>query len=134
MQHALSLVLATLLGSGCTTASAGQQAPTPVEVWRGGDDGLTSRLVDEVTAQLRASTAFQVAEVAGTGKILITVDQATASGTEGRVVVRYNATFGTPAGASMGSAKGSCLETDLPDCAKGIISRAERARSKLPGH
>src|SRR6185503_8390719 len=52
-----AVVATAWVGGGCAEPMR-RAAPWPIEVWRGGDDGLTSRFADAVEDALRSSPAF----------------------------------------------------------------------------
>lgn len=124
MRHILALWLVP--ASAACAASTAFQGPnmtvTPVEVWTGGDDGLTQRLVDAVEDELRKSARFSVGEagaVPGAVKVVVPTHVLwRKAGRETRVSYRLELERD---GRRRGAGGGSCLETELRRCAQQVV-------------
>ncbi|HWA91968.1 MAG TPA: hypothetical protein VG889_18150 [Rhizomicrobium sp.] len=101
---------------------------TPVEVWRGGDDGLTSRFGDAVNEAFRASSTFTLSYGNKPGTLIVTIPTNVSWKPIGtRTQVTYAVTFATPDQRSLGSSTGTCFDDALSDCAAHILRDAQVA-------
>lgn len=116
--------------------SDAQQKPTAVEVWCGGDDGLTIRLRDEVEHALSSSPDFQMSSGKLPGTLLVTIPTNVGwkrAGTKTRVI--YKIDLSVVGGKNFGERTGSCWDDDLQSCSQSILkdSRAAVRRGKAGG-
>lgn len=99
-------------------------ASTPVELWKGGDDGLTNRVYDAVEAAFKNSSDFSLA-AAGKGELKIEINQLRAR--DGIVVAPYAT---SRAGGQPSIGKATCTETTLLVCADTIVSATRKYQKK----
>jgi hypothetical protein len=121
------LTLIALLGMGNCVLSAAWETPLSVEVWTGGDDGLTQRLRDEIENRFKASSHFVLSSGKKPGTLIVTIPTNvtwTAKGT--RTHVRYKVEFSSAAGSRIGISSGSCWDDRLADCAAEIYRGAQK--------
>lgn len=117
--------LLLLLWSAQPSMADAQVAPPPaaplaVEVWTGGDDGLTQRLADAVREEFRASPRFRmVVGRSGALRVIIPTHVGWRDiGTRTRVTYRLELERG---GRRTAVAGGACWEADLRVCARQIL-------------
>ncbi len=124
----MKLILVTRCAAalaGCV-ASVGPRAlnaaVSPVEVWTGGDDGLTQRLADAVEDELRRSIRFSYGEagaVPGALKVIIpTHVHLRDVGDQTRVTYRLELERDGQRRRAKG---GSCRESELKRCAQQVV-------------
>lgn len=125
----LAMALASL--AACATSPSSAKT-TPVEVWRGGDDGLTSRFADALEAAFRGAPEFSLSSGKVPGTLVVTIPTNLTWGQVGeRTEVTYSVEFtGAPA-LPLGSSRGSCLEDRLQECAAHVLKDARTAKMKL---
>ena len=117
--------------AACATSPTSAKT-TLVEVWRGGDDGLTSRFADALEATLRGAPEFSLSSGKVPGTLVVTIPTNLTWRQVGeRTEVTYSVEFtGVPA-QPLGSSRGSCLEDRLQDCAAHVLKDARAAKLKL---
>ena len=106
--------------------------PTPVEVWTGGDDGLTQHLRDAVESKFKASSDFVLSSGKKPGTLIVTIPTHvswTHSGT--RTHVRYKVEFSSNEGAGLSRSSGSCWDDNFAACASQIYGSAQKVVHKL---
>jgi hypothetical protein len=115
----------TVALAGCVTPSH-ETAPVPVEVWTGGDDGLTQRLRDAVEDRLRASPRFvMLPGGVAANPLRVTIPTHVHWRDFGlRTRVRYQLEL-IRGGRDLGRHAGSCWEAELNRCADQILRAAE---------
>lgn len=119
-----------LLAFGVASAHA---APTSVELQHSGDDGLSSKLADEVLVAFQHAPDFAIAP-SDQGKLIVRAP-ATNVGwrkVSERVRVNYAADFLGRNGSVMATGSGDCWEDALSLCAQQIL-RAARNTVKKSG-
>lgn len=120
-----ALCVSSTIGFLSVTASAA--TPVPVEVWRGGDDGLTSSLADAVEKAFNSSSDFALSTGKKRGTIVVTIPtNVDWTKTFGRVKVIYRVTFDSADGKRLGARSGSCWESALQKCARQIVREATK--------
>ena len=68
--------------------------PTPIEVWRGGDDGLTARLQDQLESGFKSSSDFIVSSGKKPGTLFVTIPTNVAwKQVSGRTKVSYTVEY-----------------------------------------
>ena len=121
-------LLAAILGSALAANGASEASPatrTPVEVWRGGDDGLTLQFAAALETAFRASTGFSTSSGKQPGTLIVTIPSALAwKEVGGRVRVSFKVTYSDVASRPLGTAKAKCWEDDLEKCAANVVKRA----------
>ena len=109
-----------------------QPPKTLVEVWSGGDDGLTQKLRDSLEKTFQSSPEFQLSAGKRPGSLVVTIPSNVAwRQVKGRTRVVYAVEFASVDGFKLGSGKGECLEDDLVKCASRIVADARLVTRKL---
>ena len=123
--------MALVACAGCSTVAAptsvSPRKVVPVEVWTGGDDGLTQRLAEAVRNEFRQSSRFAL--VSGPAPESLRVTIPTHVGWEqrgGRLRVSYELRLSRD-GRNLGERSGACWENDLRTCARLIVADAIQA-------
>ena len=118
------------LGGGC--ASVGSNAlvssdPIPVEVWTGGDDGLTQRVRDAVEEGFARSPRFKLVD-GGTPNALRVMIPTHVEGTEmsGRTRVTYQLRLERD-GRRLRDTQGVCWEEQISKCGEQVVRAAIKA-------
>lgn len=125
----LSIVLALLVVRA--VAARNDPAPTPVEVWSGGDDGLTQRLRVVLEEAFKASSDFRLSNGKRPGTLLVTIPSNVEWEHVGkRTRVLYTVEFAS-GNKNLGAHHGSCWEEELRKCAAQIVKRAQISASKI---
>lgn len=107
-------------------------APTPVEVWTVGDDGLTQRLRDAVETKFKSSSDFVLSSGKKAGTLIVTIPTNVAWSKEGtRTRLRYTVEFSSIDDVGVGKSSDSCWDDNLAECASQIYRDAQRATHKL---
>jgi hypothetical protein len=113
---------------GCLAAQPSatdrQRAAVPVEVWTGGDDGLTRRLADAVRDEFKQSALFALTPASTPNSLRVSIPTNVEwEQVGGRTRVAYklrlargDRTFGVTAGV--------CWENDLRTCARQVVEEA----------
>lgn len=110
----------------------GTANPTPVEVWTGGDDGLTQRLGDEIENRFKSSSDFVLSSGKKAGTLIVTIPTHVAWKTEGaRTHLRYSVEFSASNGTVLKKSSGSCWDDNLTECAAQIYREAQKTARKL---
>ena len=125
-------VVAVFLGAA--TSALGQAAPkrTLVEVWRGGDDGLTFRLTSALERTLESSPDFTLSSGKKPGSLVITIPTHVAwKQIGGRTQVTYVAEFTSDTSEKVGKTSGSCWDDALAKCVDRIVKKAKIAARNI---
>jgi hypothetical protein len=119
------LILGSLFAAGCARPVSNGSV-TPVEVWRGGDDGFTARLADAIEAAFRVSPAFSMSYGKKPGTLIVTIPTNVAfEETGARVQIFFDVNYTNATDRLLGSASGTCWENELSTCAAEVVKRAE---------
>jgi len=117
------------------TASATDAAsakPAPVEVWCGGDDGLTLRLRDTLESAFRLSPEFTVSSGKKPGTLIVTIPTHVKwKQIDRRTQVLYTVKFASTENQNIGTSTGSCWGDALKKCADHIVKDAKVAVRKI---
>jgi hypothetical protein len=125
------LVLAAALSAAPAMAGANAKS-VPVEIWRGGDDGLSIKLSEAVERGLVASGKFVLSRGKKPGTLLITFPHHVDGVPDGeRVSVGYEVTFSAPDNRILGAVKSGCHEDELTVCVDEIVGTAIAAAEWL---
>lgn len=124
------LLLATSLAA-CGAAPVHDRS-IRVEVWRGGDDGLTTRLGDAIEAAFQHSHRF----VLSSGNLPRTIIASIPSNVRwkevnGRTRVLYKIDFTDTHSAPIGQSTGECWDDQLQKCAEAIVRDAEKVANRI---
>ena len=128
MKNILLALFVVVANSG---SYAGPVNPTPVEVWTGGDDGLTQKLRHEIESKFKSSSDFVLSSGKKTGTLIVTIPTHVAWTMKVRTHLRYNVEFSSSDAVGLGKSSGSCWDDNLADCASQIYRSARRAAHKL---
>jgi hypothetical protein len=127
----VTAVLLSMMSAACSTAGSDTLAlshdAVPVEVWTGGDDGLTQRLVDAVRNRFERSAQFRLSPSGTPNALKVTIP--THVGWEeinGKTRVSYQMRL-ERGNRLLGDSSGVCWETDLEGCANQVVETASRA-------
>jgi hypothetical protein len=121
-------IVMLLPSQACATLVYHSASPTPVEIWHGGDDGLTLRLSDAIEASVRHSHDFVLSSGKVPGTFIITIPtNVTWKQTGVRTQVLYSVVIQTADG-STSTFNGKCFESRLNDCAAAVINEARKLR------
>jgi hypothetical protein len=104
----------------------------PVEVWCGGDDGLTARLCEAIESAFEKSADFLMSHGKRPGTLVVTIP--TNVGwyeIRGRTRAMYTVEFAKADGEAVGRSKGSCWDGELTLCATRIFNEAKRAARQI---
>lgn len=106
--------------------------PTLVEVWSGGDDGLTLRLKDALEKAFKSSSAFALSSGKKPETLIVKIPTHVAWKQVGkRTQVLYTVEFATIDNQPLGVSKGSCWDDTLTKCTSKIIKDATAAARKV---
>lgn len=109
-----------------------KQRTTPVEVWCGGDDGLTQRLKDALEQKLNLSPKFRLSSGKKPGTLVVTIPSNVKWKDVGRRTrVLYEVDFSTYDGKTLGRINGSCWDDRLVTCAADITRDAADMARKI---
>jgi hypothetical protein len=107
-----------------TSHVIGDHQPTPVEIWRGGDDGLTVKLLDAIKKKIVASRDFVLSTDSKPGTITIIIPSNvrwTETGARGEV--SYTVELKQRLDRSRTEKNtGSCWEEEISVCADQIFN------------
>ena len=104
----------------------------PVEVWPGGDDGLTLRLRASIEEEFKSSSAFALSSGKKPGTLIVTIPAHVGWKRVGkRMKVLYSIQFASINGKPLGRSKGSCWDDVLTKCSEKVVSDAVAAARKL---
>jgi len=129
---AVAAVMMLVACGGCSTVKAplAAHAAIPVEVWTGGDDGLTQRLADAVRDEFSQSARFVLAPASTPNAFRVSIPtHAGRSEVSGRTRVTYDILFET-AEHRLDERSGSCWDDDLRECARMVVKQATVAVSR----
>ena len=119
---------------GCSTVPAPSvarsNAAVPVEVFTGGDDGLTQRLADAIRSEFGRSARFTLALAPTSDLLRVTIPTNVGwKGVRGKTRVTYQLRL-ERAGRTVAESGGVCSEQDLRVCAKKVLEAATSAVSR----
>lgn len=105
--------------------NASDKNPIPIEVWRGGDDGLTLRLADALENAFKASPHFILSSGRKKGTLVVRIPTHVGWKQIGkRTRVLYNVEFASADDQNVGGSTGSCWEDALTQCAAEVVNKA----------
>lgn len=123
----LALTL-TVCGTG-----AAADAPMPVELWRGGDDGLTQKLYVALENAFTSSADFTLTGEGTAGTLVVMIPTHVEWRRRlWRTRIIYTVEFRTKDDQLIGLSKGSCWEGSVKKCAKQVLKDAKIAAAKVP--
>jgi hypothetical protein len=113
---------------------AAPTAPTPVEVWVGGDDGLTQKLEDAMESAFRSSQDFTLSSGKKPGTLVVLIPTNVGwkkIGTRTKVLYTVEFRSQTLDGRKISDDKGSCWDGEYAKCAAHIVEDAKTAARKI---
>jgi hypothetical protein len=128
---AAMMILAVCGGcsTGTTFVSARPDKAMPVEVWTGGDDGLTQRVADAVRDEFKQSPLFTLTQASMPNSLRVTIPTHVGWKEVGsRSRVTYRVVFETGP-RRIGERSGICWEDELAACARMVVKQATDAVS-----
>jgi hypothetical protein len=126
--HMSFIMAAALLPAHPIEAVHGKQAPTLVEVWWVGDDGLTNRLIEAIEKAFKASSDFHLSSGKRPGTLVVTIPSNVDWEQVGsRTKVLYMVEFGPVDSRKLRTSRGYCWEDMLTKCATQIVKDAKIA-------
>jgi hypothetical protein len=130
-KFAFRILLSSLLFCLALAASAPPKY-TLVEVWCGGDDGLTTKLRDTLENAFKSSSDFRLSAGEMPGTLTVTIPSNVEWKPVGkRTQVFYTVKFSSADNQHLGSSAGSCWEDSLSKCASKIVRDAKTAALKI---
>jgi hypothetical protein len=125
------LALSSVALLACSTSSSSAKS-TPVEVWRGGDDGLTSRFADALEVAFRGAPEFSLSAGKTPGTLVVTIPSNVAwKQVADHTEVTFSVEFTGVTAKSLGASQGKCTEDRLQECAAHVLKDAKAARMGL---
>ena len=122
----------TIISLAACASSSQPARRTPVEIWRGGDDGLTSRFADTLEIAFRGSSEFSLSSGKAPGSLIVVIpSNVTWKQAGGRKQMNYDIEFTNVSSLSLGSSHGSCDVERLQVCAARVLGDAKLARVKF---
>lgn len=128
----LSAISAISLAGAAGASDAAPPHRIPVEVWSGGDDGLTQRLRDAMERAFQASPDFAMSFGKRPGTLVVTIPTHVKWQNVGdRMLVRYTLEFSSASGQRLASREGHCWDDEYPKCAARILDDTKAAARKI---
>ena len=128
----LPAIIAASMLLAVSAIDAAPAEPTRVEVWRGGDDGLTQGLAGAIENAFRSSPDFTLSNGKKPGTLLVTIPTNVDWKKKfGRTKVRYTVKFTSVDDQNLGTSSGSCWENAFAKCAAQIVTDAKIAARKI---
>lgn len=135
MQMNLVMLVLILVSFGSICQKKGAPAKptkTPVEVWCGGDDGLTQGVCSSLATAFASSTDFDSSSDEEAGKLVVTIPtNVDWKEIRKRTQVFYTVEFTSANDKKLRTRKGSCWDNDFATCANQILVQARIAVRKL---
>lgn len=126
----VATVLAIFIAQSFLAADSAK--PTLVEVWSGGDDGLTLRLRASLEGAFKSSSAFVLSSGKKPGTLIVTIPTHVEWKQVGkRTKVLYKVNFASVDNQPVGSSEGSCWDDALTKCANKIVKDATAVAHKV---
>jgi hypothetical protein len=124
-----AIILALFIAQ--TTLEGASKRQILVEVWSGGDDGLTLKLRDTLEEAFRSSSAFALSSGKKPGTLIVTIPTHVGWKQKGkRTQVLYTVEFTSVNSRPLGTSTGSCWDDALTKCANKIVKEATAAAHK----
>lgn len=139
----MKALLAVLVSLCLTACAATHERPAagyakeaervPVEVWTGGDDGLTQRLAEVVRQEFRTSAGFSLVDSGSAPRALRVIIPTHVEwrdvGSKTRLTYRLELERG---GHRSKASSGNCWEAELATCARQVVEAAAASLNQLP--
>jgi hypothetical protein len=98
----------------------------PVQVWRGGDDGLTLRLDDAIEDAFKASSDFVLSSTSGTNAMKVVIPTNVPARRVGsHLEAHFHVEFKSIDDEVLGVSDGTCWDDALAVCADQILKDAK---------
>ena len=111
-----------LIPSGSLAQRGTLEKPAPVEVWCGGDDGLTSKVCDATEQAFRAAQDFPLRKADETAKYKVVIaTNVDWKKVRGRLQILYAIELRNMDDKEIGRFKGSCWESKVQACGTQIL-------------
>jgi len=118
--------------SSIMLAKSSWEMPIPVEVWCGGDDGLTLTLRDAMENAFKSSPDFQLNSGKKPGTLVVTIPSNVKwKQIGGRTQILYSVEFTSIQDQKLGSSTGSCWDDKVASCALKILKDAKMPSAKI---
>jgi hypothetical protein len=105
---------------------------TPVEVWCGGDDGLTQRLRDGLEKAFESSPDFNLISGSKPRKLIVTIPTHVKwMKVEKRTLIDYTVEFTSANNHALGTFTGSCWDDEMTQCVAQIMGDARGAARRI---
>lgn len=125
------LAASLVLIAGCATAPPSVHARTAVEIWRGGDDGLTLHFFEALEARFAKSAQFFLVQGAEPSALIVTIESNLHWKNEGgRLKASYRVSFTDSRLQRLGGVQGECWEDDFDRCADSVVGEASRTLAR----
>ncbi len=120
----VGMIIASLwVASACVKSQ-----PTLVEVWRGGDDGLTIWFTEAIESAFQSSPEFTLSSGKKPGTVVVTIPTHVGwKKIDGRTQVIYSVEFTSTEDLNIGASTGTCWDDALAECAAQIVQDAKKA-------
>jgi hypothetical protein len=104
----------------------------PIEVWSGGDDGLTQRFRDALERRFESSDEFVLSTGKKPGTLVATIPTHVQWVKQGsRTQLQYEVQFTSIDESRLGDSEGQCWEDEIANCTARAYRDAKRAARKL---
>jgi hypothetical protein len=127
LMRGISAITLMAVCGGCSTVTALPAQPAaevPVQIFTGGDDGLTHRLVDAIRSEFTRSARFTLASSDGPDALVVTIPtHVDWKEVGGKTQVTYQLQL-QRAGRDLGKSSGECWDDELTVCAQKVLRAA----------
>jgi hypothetical protein len=125
------IITVSLIVAACAVEAAAAE-PTLVEVWCGGDDGLTIKLRDALENAFRSSPDFSPSSGKKPKTLIVSIPTNVDWKQVGRRTrVLYTVTFSSADNEKLGASSGSCWDNAFAKCAAQIVKDAKISARKI---
>jgi len=126
-----AIVAGSLIVTACAMEAVAVE-PTLVEVWCGGDDGLTIRLRDALENAFKSSPRFSLSFGKKPKTLIVSIPTNVEWNKVGKKTqVLYTVEFSLADNQKIGTSTGSCWDNAFAKCAAQIVKDAETAARKV---
>lgn len=127
LKTVMPAILSSLVGTAALATDGITPAPTLIEVWRVGDDGLTVKLGDAIEAAFRSSPEFELSTGNRAGTLVVAIPTNVHWSQVGtRIRITYSVDFSSAKDRGLGASKGSCWASVISNCAQHILYDAKQ--------
>lgn len=111
-----------LMTSGLLAQQGAVVVPSPVEVWCGGDDGLTQKVCGAAEQAFKSARDFPLRKAEGTAKYKVIIpSNVDWKKVHGRIQILFTVELQNADAREVGRFKGSCSESKVRLCGKQIL-------------